>query len=346
MNVKQMLLSCNKDVTAMMLFRLQGGLQFKDWEQFQKMYDAFYEKVAATEAVAGDFVILGSSYRSGTEEIHNVYAYTRSGLLFDFRRCQVWEQDWTEEQLVARLDLLEDSRMYYSMPYHCIMSSMSWEALLGAEVFEKNLRTFGHEWMAAIVIYKMIFTEHVQGNPTKDTSILSWIAEYRELLSYVCFTDAEHWNTVFVYAGVEGAGKTSISGILNKDCNAYIETTLTQAADLQYIRKAKSQGAYVHLIYAGLNALEEHLERIENRVRKGGKGADIAEVKRQFESRWDALECVLPYCHEVSFFDFTNGINLVGSYRYGEVSVTESGWRCDWFREWRQHHDERKKEKL
>ena len=125
-----------------------------------------------------------------------------------------------------------------------------------------------------------------------------------------------------------------------------VDAVLIQAADLQYIRKAKNQGAYVHLIYAGLNALEEYLERIENRVRKGGKGADIAEVKRQFESRWDALECVLPYCHEVSFFDFTNGINLVGSYRYGEVSVTESGWRCDWFREWRQHHNERKKEKL
>lgn len=69
--------------------------------------------------------------------------------------------------------------------------------------------------------------------------------------------------TVFVYAGVEGAGKTSISGILNKDCNMHIETTLTQAADLQYIRKAKNQGAYVHLIYAGLNALDEYLERIE-----------------------------------------------------------------------------------
>lgn len=346
MNAKEMLLSCNKDVTAMMLFHLQGGLQVKDWDQFQEMYDAFYKKVAATEAVAGDFVILGNSYRRGTEEIHNVHAYTKSGLLFDFRRCKSWEQDCTEEQLVARLDLLEDSRMYYSTPYHCVMSSMSWEALLGAEVFGKNLRTFGHEWMAAIVIHKMLFTKHIQGQPARDTSILGQIAEYRELLSYVCSTDAEHWDTVFVYAGVEGAGKTSISGILNKDCNAHIETTLTPKVDLQYIRQAKDQGAYVHLIYAGLNSLEDHLERIENRVRKGGKGADIAEVQRQFESRWDALERVLPHCHEVSFFDFTNGINLVGYYRYGEVSVIENGWRCDWFREWRQRHDERKKEKL
>lgn len=333
MNVKQMLLSCNKDVTAMILFHLQGGLQVKVWDHFQEMYDAFYEKVAATEALAGDFVILGSSYRSGTEEIYNVYAYTRASLLFDFRRCQAWEQDWAEEELVARLDLLKDSMMYYSTPYHCVMSSMSWEVLLGAEVFEKNLRAFGHDWMAAIVIYKMIFTEHVQGNPTEDTSILGWIAEYRELLCYVAHSGSEACQMLLVCAGVEGAGKTSVCGVFQESYANIMETALVPT-EMEQIRKARQEGFYIRLVYLGLNTLEEHLQRIQNRAAKGGAAADPVEVERQFQHRFAALTEVLSLCHEAAFYDCTNGFCRVAEYRYSQLNVTQVGRGCTWLNEW------------
>lgn len=152
------------------------------------------------------------------------------------------------------------------------------------------------------------------------------------------FPDERNQRTVFIYAGVEGAGKTSISGILNDFCDDYLETTLTEEKDLQYIRNARNQGAYVHMFYAGLNSLEEHLERIENRVRKGGEDAHPDIVKRQFESRWKALERALPLCNEVSFYDFTNGIILVASYRHEIFSVTEKGQSCDWLLEWYRHY--------
>lgn len=104
-------------------------------------------------------------------------------------------------------------------------------------------------------------------------------------------------NTLYVYAGVEGAGKTSISGVLNAFCADHLETTLAEKSDLDSIRRASEQGYYVYMFYIGLNALEEHLERIQNRVRKGGEGADPTEVERQFNGRWPALEAALPLCH-------------------------------------------------
>lgn len=147
-------------------------------------------------------------------------------------------------------------------------------------------------------------------------------------------------NTLYVYAGVEGAGKTSISGVLNACCTNHLETTLVEKPDLEYIRRASEQGYYIHMFYMGLDSLEEHLMRIKNRVRKGGQDADPAEVERQFRCRWSLLESVLPLCHEVSFLDSTNGMNRVATYRDGQLLVAQEAFRCKWFQEWYRWHQE------
>lgn len=68
----------------------------------------------------------------------------------------------------------------------------------------------------------------------------------------------------------------------------------------------------------GLNTTSESLERIQNRVRRGGHGIPQEDVLRRFDGRWEAVAKVLPYCDEAEFYDNDNGFVLVAEYRNGE----------------------------
>lgn len=69
----------------------------------------------------------------------------------------------------------------------------------------------------------------------------------------------------------------------------------------------------------GLNTTSESLERIQNRVRRGGHGIPQEDVLRRFGGRWEAVEKVLPYCDTAEFYDNDNGFLLVAEYRNGEL---------------------------
>ena len=69
----------------------------------------------------------------------------------------------------------------------------------------------------------------------------------------------------------------------------------------------------------GLNTASESLERIQNRVRRGGHDIPHEDVLRRFDGRWEAVEKVLPYCDTAEFYDNDNGFVLVAEYRNGEL---------------------------
>ena len=134
---------------------------------------------------------------------------------------------------------------------------------------------------------------------------------------------------MWIFAGVEGAGKTSMMGPYGFLEGIMIETTLTDA-DIRFIMET-SHSHFTRLIYIGLDTLEEHLARIENRVRKGGASADLEVVKKQFEHRFESLAKVLPLCNEVRFYDNDNGFRLVGIYHKNYMEVSKKS--CRWFQE-------------
>ena len=84
--------------------------------------------------------------------------------------------------------------------------------------------------------------------------------------------------------------------------------------------------------FIGLNTPEECLARIKNRVSRGGHDVSEADLRREFASRWDAVERILPYCDEAHFFDNDNGFVEVAEYRNGEV-VSIGELRPDWLKE-------------
>ena len=164
--------------------------------------------------------------------------------------------------------------------------------------------------------------------------------------------------TYTIVAGVNGTGKSSLTGVLRSEitnlgkiidvdkmivkCGGNVieggkksieliddclkkeicftqETTLSGHRVLATVKKAIEKGYYIRLYYVGLNSVEESIARIENRVKKGGHNIPDADVKRRFNKRFEDLISVLQYCDEATFYDNENGFVAVAEYRNGEV---------------------------
>lgn len=92
-----------------------------------------------------------------------------------------------------------------------------------------------------------------------------------------------------------------INDCLTKGINFTQETTLSEKKTLKTVEEARSKGYYIRLFYIGISSAEESLQRIENRVRKGGHNIPSDDVVRRFQNRFEDLAKVLPYCDEVLF---------------------------------------------
>lgn len=119
-------------------------------------------------------------------------------------------------------------------------------------------------------------------------------------------------------AGGRGA-VAKIQDCLDRGITFTQETTLSGRKTEATARQAKESGFFVRLFYIGLDSPEESLERIANRVRRGGHDIPRDDVFRRFSGRWEALAKVLPYCDEAEFYDNGNGFVKVAEYRNGEV---------------------------
>ncbi len=164
--------------------------------------------------------------------------------------------------------------------------------------------------------------------------------------------------TYTIVAGVNGCGKSSLTGVLRTEINnlgkiidvdkitfacggnaleggkqavALIEdclekgicftqeTTLSGKKTLNTIKRAVEKDYYIRLYYVGLDTVEESLLRIANRVKKGGHNIDTEAVTKRFGKRFDDLLAVLPYCHEATFYDNDNGFVTVAKYKNGDI---------------------------
>ena len=123
---------------------------------------------------------------------------------------------------------------------------------------------------------------------------------------------------------------TKIDEFLDRGLSFTQETTLSGIKTERTIKTAKERGYTVRLFYIGLNTLEESIERIKNRVAKGGHNIQEDDVERRFGKRFDDIVKILPYCDEAHFFDNDNGFVEVGEYRNGEI-ICKGDYKPKWF---------------
>ena len=164
--------------------------------------------------------------------------------------------------------------------------------------------------------------------------------------------------TYTIIAGVNGVGKSSLTGVLKAERNdlghiinvdeivaergctpvhagriavqridEYLsknisftqETTLSGQKTVNTAKLAKEKGYTVRMFYVGLNSLDESLERIKKRVEKGGHDIERGVVEKRYKNRFVALDKILPYCNEAEFYGNEYGFCRLGSYKNGEL---------------------------
>jgi len=174
-----------------------------------------------------------------------------------------------------------------------------------------------------------------------------------------------------IVAGVNGVGKSSLTGVLKAERNdlGYVidvdkiafngglrpldagkvairkineclaknvsfgqETTLSGIRIEKTVKEAKEKGYLVRMFYICLNTCDESVKRIHNRVSKGGHNIQDGDVKRRYAKRFNDLAKILPYCDEVHLFDNENGFVAVGEYKNGEI-ICKGEHKPQWLKE-------------
>lgn len=131
-------------------------------------------------------------------------------------------------------------------------------------------------------------------------------------------------------AAVEQVDKCIAAGV-----NFTQETTLSGSFPRKVAKRAKESGYLIRLYYVSIDSVEDSIQRIQNRVRRGGHDIPLEDIQRRYEKRFRSLEAILPYCNEAVFFDNDNGFIKVAEYRNGELQLI--GKNCpNWLEELKQ----------
>ena len=136
-----------------------------------------------------------------------------------------------------------------------------------------------------------------------------------------------------------GVGRKTIEKIqkcLSENISFTQETTLAGRYTQKVAKQAQSQNYHIRLYYVGLDTLEESLERIQNRVKKGGYNIPQEIVSRRYARRFQSLCRILPYCNEAVLYDNYNGFTEVAQYRNGEL-IIETPTPPQWISEFQKY---------
>jgi len=127
-------------------------------------------------------------------------------------------------------------------------------------------------------------------------------------------------------------GKTALRQIrdcLDRGVSFTQESTLSGRRISLVASDAQTRGYYVRLYYVGLDTPEECLQRIANRVARGGHYVSDNDVFRRFAGRWESVKRILPMVDYARFFDNDNGFSEVARYNAGEL-IIEGDLRPAW----------------
>lgn len=107
------------------------------------------------------------------------------------------------------------------------------------------------------------------------------------------------------------------------------ETTLTGHSILGVIKKAKEQGFEIRLSYIGVESADLAVERVKERVNKGGHGIDESVIRKRYETSFSMLKKVMPLCDSVEIIDNTKTFRGIAEYTNGSWKLYNK--ECGWF---------------
>ncbi|MCL1986534.1 MAG: AAA family ATPase [Firmicutes bacterium] len=122
----------------------------------------------------------------------------------------------------------------------------------------------------------------------------------------------QHFNHDWQNAKVQiQAGKETIKlfrKCLNSESSFNQETTLTGRTIIKNIQQAKEKGFKIALFYVGLENVQLSVDRVANRVKKGGHGIPTEDLLRRYANSLKNLQEVLPLCDDIHIYDNSKNI--------------------------------------
>ena len=121
------------------------------------------------------------------------------------------------------------------------------------------------------------------------------------------------------------AARQSVKNIkkcLEKRISFNQESTLSGRGIIQTIKKAKSLGFSIHLLYVYVNSVETAKQRVADRIQRGGHGVPGNLVEKRFTNSIMNLKEIIPLCDKANIFhnDTNEGIIHMASVENGAVT--------------------------
>lgn len=102
------------------------------------------------------------------------------------------------------------------------------------------------------------------------------------------------------------------------------ETTLCGNSIVKNIITAKKLGYSIEIYYVGLNSADLAVERVKERVVKGGHGVPETDIKRRYFNSLIQLKKVLGYCDKVELFDNSGVFRRIAIYENNKWNLLVS----------------------
>lgn len=114
------------------------------------------------------------------------------------------------------------------------------------------------------------------------------------------------------------------------------ETTIITSTTLQFLKEAKEAGFLVQLNFIGVQDVNLSLERIKQRVAKGGHDIPEEVVRGRFKNQFKHIIEALQYVDNALFLDNSRSMQVVGTYLDKEFFVHDSS--VPWVKELSERH--------
>jgi predicted ABC-type ATPase len=106
--------------------------------------------------------------------------------------------------------------------------------------------------------------------------------------------------------------------------NFSIETTLSSASNVEWMRLAKQHGFWVELFYVALEKPEYHITRVHDRVIKGGHHVPTQDIVRRYERSLKNLPIALAIADSATVYGNAREMQKILEYASGQLIWQDS----------------------
>ena len=162
-------------------------------------------------------------------------------------------------------------------------------------------------------------------NGAGKTALYSVLAPHTDLGTRVSVDDiaaslGDWWDTLVQLKAARSA-MTLLGDLIKEGISINQETTLPGEAIVRFAKQAREAGYLITLYFVGIENVEMAIERVKERVARGGHGIEEAVIRKRFSALSANLARLVPYCDVVYLYD--------NSTRFRQVAVMRGGVMVD-----------------